>query len=324
MASTLEEARVREELVEAIRLGDEARARTLVPRLGTNPQQVRVVLEGMLTVPDARVRQAAVFGLGELGGAASTRCLERQLTVEETRGDYDGVSVAEVITQALGRIKDKGARASLVRRMERLVSGNCSPADVNTVACALWKRRHPDLLPAVQRSLRKLATPPPGALLGLLVLLEKSPEELGEWVRDPSVPVEHKTEVLIVLEEEVPGALLATLPSFIFMAHTLVEPAVRQDGAAAYYCECLFSLLLLHKARLLPALTEEALSLLRDVARSLVAALSPNCSIRATALLQFVGRPEDADVIEANRPADPIGARSFDDVARALRHPRKI
>jgi len=323
MASSSEEERVREELVEALRLGDEARARALVPRLGTRLQQVRGALEAMLAVPDVRVRQAAVFGLGELGGAASTRLLEQQLAVEEARGDYDGASVAEVITQTLGRIKDTGARAGLVRRLERVVAGKPSLADVNAVACALWRRRHPDLLPAVQRSLRKLAAPTQGYLRGLLVLLEKSPEELGAWVRDPSVSVEHKTDVLTVLEEEVPDALLTTLPSFIRMAQALVEPAVSQDGAAAYYCECLFSLLLLHEARLLPALTDEARSTLRAIARMLVAALSPNCSIRAAALLQFVGRPEDVTVIEANRPVDPIGAKAFDDVARALRHPRE-
>jgi hypothetical protein len=37
-------------------------------------------------------------------------------------------------------------------------------------------------------------------------------------------------------------------------------------------------------------------------------------------LLQYIGHPEDAAVIEANRPEDSVGARAFDDIARALRN----
>jgi hypothetical protein len=311
------------ELVEAHIRGDEARARALVSRLGAQPRKAGALLEDMLSSPDARVRQAAVFGLGELGGAASARCLELRLALEEARGDYDGASVVEAITQALGRIEETSARATLAHRLERLAASRPDPVDVNVVACALWRRRHPDLLPAVRRSLERLALPAPNALHGLLLLLEKPPEELRAWARNPSVPVEHKTEVLTVLEAELPQALVPTLPSFISAAHALAEPAVRQVGPAAYYCECLLSLLLLHREWLVPSLPEEALEELHVMARALVAALSPNCSLRATVLLKSIGSPEDAAIIEAHRPEEPVGAKVFHDAARTLRSRQK-
>jgi hypothetical protein len=314
---------VRKELVEAHLRGDEARARALVSRIGAQPRKARALLEDMLASPDARMRQAAAFGLGELGGAASARCLELRLAHEESRGDYDGASVAEAITLALGRLEEASARATLARRLERLAAGSPDPVDVNVVACALWRRRHPELLPVVRRSLERLALPAPNALHGLLLLLEKPPEELHVWVRNPSVPVEHKTEVLTVLEAELPQALVPTLPSFISAAQALVEPAVCQVGPAAYYCECLLSLLLLHREWLVPALPEEAREELHALARALVAALSPNCSLRATVLLKSIGSPEDVAVIEAHRPEEPVGAKVFDDAARALRSRQK-
>jgi hypothetical protein len=89
------------------------------------------------------------------------------------------------------------------------------------------------------------------------------------------------------------------------MAHELLDTAVRQRGEASYYHERLFSLLLLHGERLLPLLPVEARSL--------------NRASRAAALLQHVGHPEDALLIEAHRPAEPILAKVFDDAARALR-----
>jgi hypothetical protein len=168
----------------------------------------------MLQAPDARVRQAAAF-LGELGGAASASRLERQLVLEEARENHDGASVAEAITLALGRLKDAGARAGLVRRLERLVASKADPVDVNMVACSLWRMRHPELLTAIQRSLELLAISAPSCLRGLRVLLEKSPEELRAWAREPSVPIEDNTGVLAVLEEELPGVLLPMLPAFI-------------------------------------------------------------------------------------------------------------
>jgi hypothetical protein len=75
--------------------------------------------------------------LGELGGAATARRLEQQLALEEARGDYDGASVVESLIEALGRIKEAGTRAPLVRRLERLAAGTPEPDDVSAVACAL-------------------------------------------------------------------------------------------------------------------------------------------------------------------------------------------
>lgn len=319
MAVTPDVTQVQEELVDALKWGEEDRARALLSQLGAGPRKIRAVLESMLASSDALVRHAAVFGLGELGGAAIVRRLERQLALEEARGDYDGDSVADAITRTMGHIEEAGARATLVRRLERLIAQKADLSDVNAVAHALWRKRHPELLPAVRKAMDQLAPPFLNSLHGLLLLLEKSPEELRSWVRDQSIPVEHKTEVLTVLEEEVPDPLISTLPSFISTAHALVESALSQGKEAAYYCERLFVMLLLHREHLLPALSEEARSELRTVARSLVPAVSPNCSFRAAVLLQYIGRPEDAAIIEANRPEDSVGAEAFDAIARALR-----
>jgi hypothetical protein len=277
----------------------------------------------MLSAPEALVRHAAVFGLGELGGVSSARRLEQQLALEEARGDHDGASVADAITQALGRIEEERARAPLVRRLERLVARRADLADVNALARSLWRRRHPDLIPAVRDALEQLATTAPSSLHGLLLLLEKSPEALAAWARDPAVPMEHKTEVLTVLEEEVPEAWVSTLPAFISAAQARAEPAVTKDAEDAYYCERLLILFLLHPEHLLPTLPEEARAELRTLARGLVPALSPNCSFQAMALLRHIGGPEDAAVIEAHRPEDPVGARAFDEAAAALRSLRK-
>jgi uncharacterized protein YjeT (DUF2065 family) len=308
-----------DELVETCAWGDEARARALVSRLGTQPRKAKTLLEAMLKAPDAQVRQAAAFALGELGGTASVRLLEQQLALEETRDAHDGESVVEAITQALGRIKESGARATLLRRLERMSAGKPELGDVNTMARALWRRRHPDLLPSVRHALEQLAPLSMNSLRGVLLLLEKSPEELRAWVRAPSVPVEHKTEVLTVLDEELPDELLPLIPSLVSVASTLADTAVKQQGAAAYYCERLLLLLLSHKERIFSALPTEARSEMHAVARKLVASVAPNCAGRATLLLRAIGQPEDAALIEAHRPADPMLARSFDEAAQALR-----
>jgi len=321
MKQGLDTARWQEELVEAVHAGDETRARALLSQPGA--RGARSLLEVMLAHPDAPVRQAAAFGLGELGGTASARCLEQRLPLEEARQDHDGSSVADAITAALGRIAEGGTRATLVRRLQRLATGKSDPGDVGTVVHALWRGRHPELLPVVREVLTGFSPPAPRSLHGLRTLLEKAPEALGPWVRDRSAPVEHKTGVLTVLEAEIPDEWVAVLPSFISTAQELLETAVKQRGEASYYCECMFSLLLLHRERLLPLLPTEARVELRTVTRELVAATSLNCASRAAALLQHVGLPEDALRIEAHRPAEPILAKVFDDAARVLRHSRK-
>jgi hypothetical protein len=319
MAKREDIMRWRDELVAAFHEGDETRARALVSQLGA--RKARPLLEDMLEDLDARVRQAAAFGLGELGGAASVRRLERQLALEEARKDHEGAAVVESLTQALGRIQGASARASLRRRLERLVTaGTPEPAELNDVACALWRNRHPDLIPVVQRGLEQLTLPAPTVLHGLLVLLEKSSEELQAWATEGSVPVELKGEVLGVLTEELPEALVPALPAFISSARPLVDTAVKHKGAASSYCVDLFTLLLLHPEQLLPRLPEAARSELHGMARRLVAATSSlKCSLQAAVLLKYLGHPEDAALLEAHRPTDAGLAKVFDDAAHTLR-----
>ncbi|WNG61917.1 hypothetical protein F0U59_49825 [Archangium gephyra] len=306
----------REELVAACRFGEEARARALVRQPG--PRKARALLESMLEAEEGLVRQAAVLGLVELGGAASSSRLEQQLVREEARGDRDGDSVAEAITRALGELEEASARASLVRRLERLASGKPDLGDVNTIARALWHKRHPELLPVVRRSLETLALSEMSSLGGLLVLLEKSPGELQSWALDRSVSVEHKTEVLTVLEEEVPEPLVPAVLAFISTAHALLGDAVNRE--ASYYCERLFILLLRHREHLIPLLPPESRAELREVARRRVEAFAlRDGSLRAAVLLQYVGQPEDTELLLAHRPAEPVLAKVFDDAVAALR-----
>jgi hypothetical protein len=133
-----------------------------------------------------------------------------------------------------------------------------------------------------------------------------------------SMPVKDKTEVLTVLEEEVPDAWMPTLSAFISTAEAIVDSAVSQDGEASYFCERLL-LLLLGQERLLPRVAPEVRSDLRILARTLLAATSLDCATRAASLLALIGQPEDAAILERHRPAEPILARLFDEVAQALR-----
>ncbi len=319
MVRELDVEQWKEELVSAYGFGDEEQARALVRQPG--PRKARALLEAMLDEEDGPVRQAAVFGLGVLGGAASVRSLEHQLVREEARGDYDGDSVAEAITQTLGNIREAGARASLVRRLERLATATAAPdlGDVNTLARALWHKRHPELLPVVRRNLEALALSEMNSLRGLLVLLENSPEALQAWATDSSVPVERKTEVITVLEEEVPETLVPALLAFISEAHALLARTVSHQDEPIDFHERLLTLLLEHREHLLPRLPAATRSELRTVARTLVATDLLNCAIRAAVLLRYVGLPEDADLLMAHRPEDSTLAAVFDDAARLLR-----
>ncbi len=320
MASKPDWARIQEELVQEFKYGNEAQARALVAQLGSEPRQVRARLEAMLENPDSFVRQAAAFGLGELGGTASAKRLEQQLAIEEARGDYDGEAVVEDITRALGRIEEASARAALIRRLDRLAAGKPERSDVTALARALWRRRHSELIPAVKRSLETVSLPAPHSMHGLLVLLEMSPEELDAWARNPAVPITHKTRALVVLEEEVPDTLIPVLPGFIATAASLLELDVSQDREAAHYFERLFSLLLMDPERFLKALPEEPRATLRAVARRLVAAAPMGCALPSAVVLKLIGRPEDAGLLVSHRPADPSFAQIFDDAAQALRN----
>ncbi|MFL5344109.1 MAG: HEAT repeat domain-containing protein [Hyalangium sp.] len=320
MALKIDVAQIRDELVKAFRFGEEARVRELIPQLGSGPKQVRAELEAMLRNEDSLVRQAAAFGLGELGGAASVRRLEEQLTIEEARGSYGGDAVIEDIVRALGRIEGASARTPLVRRLERLAATpQPEPSDVIWLARALWKRRHSDMLPVVRRSLETISLPAPHGLHGLLPLLEKSPADLDAWARDPMVPIAHKIEVLVVLEEDVPDTLIPILPAFISTAEALSEPSLRQSRDETYYCEHLLRLLLADRERLLPALPANARSAARTVARRLITVTFPNPSTAAAVVLGIIGRPEDAVFLEAHCPEYPTLAKVFRDAAQALR-----
>jgi hypothetical protein len=313
-----DEARAREELVRAFKDGDEAQARLWVARLGAGPRQVRQVLESMLEEPLGLARQAAAFGLGVLGGEASVRRLEQQLAIEEARGDADGEAAVEDIVRALGHIQEGGARLSLLRKLERLVAGTPERSEVYALARALWRRRHPELLPGVRRSAEQLTLPAPHGLHGLLRLLEKTPEELGVWARDPEVSVEEKTRVLALLEEDLPEAWLPVLTDFLAVAQSWEEPVLRQRREATYYVESLFSVMLMEEGRIsaLPAAVRKGL---RDVARRLIVATAPHPSLRAAVFLKHCGHREDAAFLDAHCPSDATFAQVFRNAARILR-----
>jgi len=320
MAHKPDIAQLQEQLVDAFKWGEEKRASAVVSQLAAQSRQARAALDEMLASPDASVRQAAVFGLGELGGAVSLQRLEQQMAIEEARNDHDGASVLEVITQALGRIKDAGARASLIRRLKRVVANKPGQTDVNDVAYALWRKRHPELIPVLRTALEQLTPKESQALRALLFLLETPPGALAAWVADASVPLNDKTDVLTILDEGVPDELLPVMPVFIAAAMALGDAVLERDGDAPEFCERLFTMLLLNEQRVLPALQVEARSELRALARGCVSSAAPNCALRAVWMLARIGRPEDAELVEAHRPAEPIIAKEYDDCAQRIRN----
>jgi hypothetical protein len=204
--------------------------------------------------------------------------------------------------------------------LERLAADSPTLPEVNELAAALWKHRHPEFIPVVRHSLEMIPLPAPHGLHGLLTLLEHSPEALAVWAGSPAVPLGHKIRVLVVLEEDVPDSLMLTLPAFIAVAENLREQALGSSSDAAVYCQRLFSLLLLHRERSITSLPEEARSALRSVARSLVTAASMSSALPAAVILKLVGRAEDIALLEKHRPADDPGfAKVFEDAAQSLR-----
>lgn len=319
MARGHDVGRVLNELTNAFKWGDEAYARSLVFQLGQEPHEIRAVLAGMLEDSYGLARQAAAFGLGQLGGEASVRLLERRLSIEESRGDYDGDAVKDDIIRALGHIDEASVRPILVRRLERMADGTVQKSDVHVLAHALWRRRHPDLIPAVRQNIDRIKAPAHHAMNGLMVLLEMTPQELSAWARDLNVSVEHKTEVFVVLEDDVPDAVASALPAFIATAEAISQPATELGSEAVHYIERLFSLLFMDRRRLLTGLPQEAKLALRTVSMRLITKTFPHPSLRAAVMLGAVGQPEDAAFIEAHCPAEPILAKVFIDAAQALR-----
>jgi hypothetical protein len=95
--------------------------------------------------------------------------------------------------------------------------------------------------------------------------------------------------------------------------------AAEHKSEAANYCDRLFSLLLPNKERLLPSFSQETRAELYELTRTLVAAPVPIPFLGAAVMLRFIGRPEDASLLDAHRPAEPVLAKVFDNSARVLR-----
>ncbi|WPB82069.1 HEAT repeat domain-containing protein [Archangium violaceum] len=320
MAREIDLTQWQSELVDAFRWGEQERARSLVMTLReAQPRRVHGVLEQMLQSPDGKVRQAAVFALGELGGPTSAKRLEQQLLLEESRGNSDASSVVQVITQALSQIESASSRATLVRRLNRLAAGAPEGSDVDDVVYALWRKRHPELIPAVRGALKRISLPASEGLRALLRLLENSPQELRVWIEDGSVPVEQKTKALTVLDEAVPEELEPVIPSFIFLAGSMIEMASTKKGQERRFCDRLFTLLLLHRERLLSALPSNARIILREVARRMIAAPETVRIIKAATLLGYVGRREDVGLLAEHKPRDEVLGRVYEEAAEVLR-----
>ncbi|MDC0710898.1 hypothetical protein POL68_20665 [Stigmatella sp. ncwal1] len=316
MARQADVAQFRDELIQAFERGDEQQARTRVLQLGIDAPLIRTVLDAMLADSFGLSRQAAVFGLGVLGGTASVNRLEEQLSIEEAREDYDGEAVIEDIIRALSNIAEPSARAVLVRRLEIMAAGTPERSEVSLMARSLWRHRHPELIPPVRRSLEQLSLPAPHGMHGLLILLEDSPEALGVWAKDPEVPVAYKTRVLVILEEDVPAAWDSLISAFISTARTLSAQMMAPE--VEDYCERLLSLLLSDKSRFVKAQREEVRKELRLLARNMIAVDPVQPSLRAATLLGLVGSPEDAAFLLENCPSDPIFAKVFKDAAASV------
>ncbi|OJT22499.1 hypothetical protein BO221_22255 [Archangium sp. Cb G35] len=320
MAQEFDMAQWQSELVDAFRSGDEERVRTLVATWReARPREARAALEKMLESLDVQERQAAVLAMGAWGGPSSTRRLEQQLVLEEARGN-DSASVVQVILQSLGQLKSANARAALVRKLNRLAAGAPEQTDVNDLTYVLWRKRHPELIPAVRSALQRIPPLNSRALRALLLLLERSPEQLVAWIEDGTVPLEDKTEVLTVLDEEVPAELERLLLPLISLGRAVIDVAATRNGVENEFCERLLTLLLLHRERLFPFLPPGSRSALRDVARRLAVAPAALRSIGAAVTLQYVGQREDADLLETHRPQDDVLGKVFDDTVLTLRN----
>jgi len=306
-------------LVDAFEWGEDERLKELISQLAAQPRLASKLLNEMLSSSDASERSAAIFALGRLGGTRNLRRLEEQLAVEETREDYDGSAVIEVITEALGHIKEVGSRATLVRRFRRLLSGTPEETDVNDLCYALWRKRHPELIPVVRSALERFPARFFPALDALLCLLETPPEKLVPWALDPRVPANDKMNVLTILDEEVPREYVPVITALICAADALGDAPVAHPGEASGYCERLFTTLLLHSEWLLPALPETAQLTLLTLARRCVASSDLNCAARAVWTLGEVGGLEDVPLILAHRSPDPERDKDYDRTVQRLR-----
>jgi len=311
---------VRDGLVDAFEWGDDERLEELISQLAGQPRRASKVLDEMLSSPDARERSPAVFALGRLGGTRSLRRIEEQLAVEEAREDYDGSAVIEVITEALGHIKEAASRATLVRRFRRLLSGRPGETDVNDLCYALWRKRHPELISVVKSGLERFPAGSFPALDALLRLLETPIEALVAWSLDASVPLTPKRKVLTLLDEEFPRDFVPVLAALISAAEALKDaPVTQRRGEAASFCDRLFITTMLHRQWLLSALPVAAHQALRAVARRCVASLDPSCALQAALMLAYIGELKDMSLIEAHFPEDTSLVTTYQEAVQLLR-----
>jgi len=311
---------VRDGLRDAFRFGEDKRLDEFVSQLSASPRLANKLLDEMLSSPDASERSPAAFVLGKLGGARSLRRLKEQLAIEEAREDYDGSSVIEVITAALGHLKEAGSRSVLVRRFQRLLSGTPQEIDVNDLCYALWRKRHPELIPILRSAMEHFPAGRFPALDALLRLIETPPEKLVPWVMDPSVPLLPKRKLLTILDEELPRDFVPVMVALISVADSLGDaPVTQRRGDAPDYCERLFITLMLHSDWVLSALPEATRATLLAVSRRCVASINPSCALRAVWTLAYVGGLEDIPLIQAHFPESPIISEAYEEALQLLR-----